>query len=75
MDCGGGAASSKVVVIGVQMEWALLPTFAEGAVCCNINKLIGKVCCPVQDTISSVKQMQGMNLNVSVWGDVAGRPE
>ena len=42
MDCGGGAASSQVVVIGVQMEWALSPTLVQGTVRCNINELIGK---------------------------------
>ena len=42
MDCGGGAASSQVVVIGVQMEWALPPTLVQGTVRCNINELIGK---------------------------------
>ena len=55
MDCGGGAASNKVVVIGLQMEWTLSPTLVQGAVCCSINNLIGKVCCPVQDIVSSVK--------------------
>lgn len=75
MDCGGGAASNKVVVIGVQMEWTLLPNFVWGAMHCNINKLIGKACCPVQDTAPSVKQTQGMSVNVSVLGDVSGYPE
>lgn len=75
MDYGGGAASNKVVVIGVQMEWALLPTFVWGTVHCNINKLIGKACCLVQDTVPSVKQTQGMSVNMSVLGDVAGYPE
>lgn len=61
MDCGGGAASNKVVVIGLQMEWALSATLAQGAVCCSINNLIGKVCCPVQDIVSSVKLEDARN--------------